>query len=132
LFITTCIEKQCTRPLTSGKYKFYVMTFNDNRGSKITGSTTLHRKRIYANPSSYPNSNPNTSPNLNPKAQLCFRTDEMTSFFDQVYRTTDTKITISSEFLVIETCIIIGFGILFYIKKRAYDYFHPTLFVFTV
>jgi len=32
------------------------------------------RKRIYANPSSYPN----------PKAQLRFRTDEMTSFFDQV------------------------------------------------
>jgi len=38
------------------------------------GSTTLDRKCIYANPSS------------NPKAQLCFRTDEMTSFFDQVYR----------------------------------------------
>jgi len=32
------------------------------------------------NPSFYPNSNPN------PKAQLCFRTDEMRSFFDQVYR----------------------------------------------
>jgi len=36
------------------------------------GSTALDRKRIYANPSSYPNSNP--------KAQLCIRTDEMTSF----------------------------------------------------
>jgi len=51
---------------------------------------TFDRKRIYANPSSYPNanSNPNTNPNSdpNPKAQLCFRTDEMTSFFDQVYR----------------------------------------------
>jgi len=47
---------------------------------------TFDRKRIYANPNSYPNpnssSNPNTNPN--PKAQLCFRTDEMTSFFDQV------------------------------------------------
>jgi len=53
------------------------------------------RKRIYANPSSdpnptnpnsNPNSNPNTNPNsnLNPKAQLCFRTDEMTSLFDQM------------------------------------------------
>jgi len=41
---------------------------------------TFDRKRIYANPSSYPN------PNTNPKAQLCFRTDEMTSFFDQMYR----------------------------------------------
>jgi len=61
------------------------------------GIYTLDRKRIYANPSSYPkpnpnsNSNPNTNPNLNsnpnpnPKAQLCFRTVEMTSFFDQVY-----------------------------------------------
>jgi len=39
---------------------------------------TFDRKRMYANPSSYPNTNP--------KAQLCFRTDEMTSFFDQVYR----------------------------------------------
>jgi len=61
---------------------------------------TFDRKCIYANPSSYPNpnpnpnssSNPNTNPNpnpnpnpnLNPKAQLCFRTDEMTPFFDQV------------------------------------------------
>jgi len=27
---------------------------------------------------------PNTNPN--PKAQLCFWTDEMASFFDQVYR----------------------------------------------
>jgi len=55
---------------------------------------TFDRKCIYANPSSYlnPNSNPNTNPNSNfnpnsnPKAQLRFRTDEMTSFFDQVYR----------------------------------------------
>jgi len=37
------------------------------------------RKHIYANLSSYPNSN------RNPKAQLCFRTNKMTSFFDQVY-----------------------------------------------
>jgi len=44
---------------------------------------TFVRKRIYANPSSYPNSNTNINPN--PKAQLCFRTDEMTSFFDQVH-----------------------------------------------
>jgi len=64
------------------------------------GSTTFDRKRIYANPSSYPNlnsntntnSNPSPSPNPNPnsnpnlKAQLCFQTDEMTSLFDQVYR----------------------------------------------
>jgi len=56
------------------------------------GSTTLDRKRIYANPSSYPNpksisnSNTNPNPNSNPKAQLRFRTEEMTSFFDQVYR----------------------------------------------
>jgi len=61
---------------------------------------TFDRKRIYANPSSYPkpnsnfnpntnskpNSNPNSNSNPNLKAQLCFRTDEMTSFFDQVYR----------------------------------------------
>jgi len=47
------------------------------------GSTTLDRKRMYANPSSYPNSNCN----LNPNVQLCFRTDEMTSFFDQVHDT---------------------------------------------
>jgi len=40
------------------------------------GSTPLDRKRIYANSSAYPNPNP--------KAQLCFRTNEMTSFFDQV------------------------------------------------
>jgi len=36
----------------------------------------------------YPKSNPNTNPNLysnpNPKAQLCFRTDEIMSFFNQV------------------------------------------------
>jgi len=38
---------------------------------------TFDRIHIYANPSSYPN------PNSNPKVQLCFRTDEMTSFFDQ-------------------------------------------------
>jgi len=37
-----------------------------------------------ANPSFYPNSNHNSNPN--PKAQLCFQTDEMTQFFDQVYR----------------------------------------------
>jgi len=43
----------------------------------VVESTTFDRKRIYANPSSYPNPNH--------KAQ-CFRTDEMTSFFDQVYR----------------------------------------------
>jgi len=53
---------------------------------------TFDRKRIYANSSAYPNSNPNTNPNPNsnpnpnPEAQLCFWTDEMTSFFDQVYR----------------------------------------------
>jgi len=49
---------------------------------------TFDRKRIYANPSSYPNpiSNPNTNSNPNPKAQLRFWIDEMTSFFDQVYR----------------------------------------------
>jgi len=52
----------------------------------MNGSTTLDRKCIYANPNSYPNSNHNTNSNPNPKAQLCFRTDEMTSFFDQVYR----------------------------------------------
>jgi len=40
---------------------------------------SFDRKRIYANLSIYPNSNPN------PKAQLSFRTDEVTSFFDQVY-----------------------------------------------
>jgi len=51
---------------------------------------TFDRKHIYANPSSYPNPNsnpnPNTNlnPNSNPKAQLCFRTDKMTSFFDQM------------------------------------------------
>jgi len=39
---------------------------------------TFDRKRIYANPNSYHNPNQNR----NPKAQLCFRTDEMTSFFD--------------------------------------------------
>jgi len=33
------------------------------RSSVSDGSTTLDRKRIYANPSSYPNTNPN------PKAQ---------------------------------------------------------------
>jgi len=49
--------------------------------SVLVGSTTLDRKRIYTNrPSSYPNSN------TNPKAQLCFWTGEMMSFFDQVYR----------------------------------------------
>jgi len=49
-------------------------------------NTFYDSKRIYANPSSYPNPNPNSNPNPNPnlKAQLCFRTDEMTSFFDQV------------------------------------------------
>jgi len=51
---------------------------------------TFDRKRIYAYSSSYPNPNsnskPNTNPNSNsnpsPKAQLCFRTDEVTTFFD--------------------------------------------------
>jgi len=51
---------------------------------------TFDRKRFYANPSSYPNLNsnsninPSSNPNPNPKAQLCFRTDKMTSFFDQM------------------------------------------------
>jgi len=53
---------------------------------------TFDRKRIYANPSSSPNlnsnpntnPNPNSNPNPNPEAQLCIRTAEMTSFFDQV------------------------------------------------
>jgi len=52
----------------------------ENFRNRLHGSSTLDRKRIYANPSAYPNSNPNR----NPEAQLCFRTDEMTSFFDQV------------------------------------------------
>jgi len=57
---------------------------------------TFDRKRIYANPSAKPNSNSNSNPNTNPnpnpnfnpnpEAQLCFRTDEMTSIFDQVQR----------------------------------------------
>jgi len=33
-----------------------------------------------------PAADAHANPNLNPKAQLCFRTDQMTSFFDQVYR----------------------------------------------
>jgi len=49
---------------------------------------TFDRKRIYTNHSSYSNpnsnSNPSPNPNPNPKAQLCFRTDKITSFFDQV------------------------------------------------
>jgi len=46
--------------------------------------STFDRKRIYVNPSSYPNPNSNRNTNPNLKAQLCFQTDEMTSFFDQV------------------------------------------------
>jgi len=55
---------------------------------KRNGFTTLDRKRIHANPSSYPNPNANSNPNTNPnpKAQSRFRTDKVTSFFDQVYR----------------------------------------------
>jgi len=34
---------------------------------EANGSTTLDRKRIYANPSSFPNIKPNSNPN--PKAQ---------------------------------------------------------------
>jgi len=55
---------------------------------------TFDRKRIFANPSPYPNPKSNFNPNINPisnpnanpnpEAQLCFRTDEMTSFFYQV------------------------------------------------
>jgi len=45
---------------------------------------TFDQKRIYAYPIAYPNFNSNPISNPNPKAQLCFRTDEMTSFFDQV------------------------------------------------
>jgi len=53
---------------------------------------TFDRKRIYNNHNSYPNPNsnlntnpnPNSNLNPNPKAQLCFQTDERTSFFDQV------------------------------------------------
>jgi len=40
------------------------------------GSTTLARKRIYANFRSYPNSKPNSPL----KAQLCFQTDERRHF----------------------------------------------------
>jgi len=54
----------------------------DNAGMNISttkteGSTTLDRKHIYTNPSSYPN----------PKAQfiIMFSDEEMMSFFDQVY-----------------------------------------------
>jgi len=70
----------------------------------ISGSTTLDRNHIWSKtylrlmiePSAYPNPNPNSNPNTNPnpnpnpkpkpnsnpnpKAQLCFRTDEMTHF----------------------------------------------------
>jgi len=71
---------------------------------------TFDRKRIYANPSAFPNpnsnSNPNTNPNSNPnlnpnpKAQLCFWSDEMTSFFDQVYRYRLTDLLSSQQALV--------------------------------
>jgi len=46
-------------------------SFNDF-AIKNFGSTTLDRKRSYANPSSYPNpnSNPNTNPNSNPNCKL--------------------------------------------------------------
>jgi len=46
---------------------------------------TFDQKRIYANPSFNPSSNPSSNPKSNPEAQ-CFRTDEMMSFFEQVYR----------------------------------------------
>jgi len=56
--------------------------FNASRYKRIyLIENNVDRKRIYANPSSYPNSSPNT----NPKAQFCFRTDKMMSFFDQVF-----------------------------------------------
>jgi len=76
-------------------YSFYAISnFRINFLRNYLIENTFDRKRIYANPSScpYPNSNakpntnPNSNPNPNPKAQLCFRTDEMTSFFHQVYR----------------------------------------------
>jgi len=53
---------------------FKCTTIKEMLSTVLKGSTTLDRKRIYANHSSYPK----------PKAQLCFRTDEMTSFFDQM------------------------------------------------
>jgi len=42
---------------------------------KKSGTTTLDRKRIYANPSSYPNpkSNPNTNPNPQGRRQKNFQ-----------------------------------------------------------
>jgi len=48
------------------------MTFNSSLACEVHGSTTLDRKRIYANPKSYPNSSSNTNSNTspNPKAQL--------------------------------------------------------------
>jgi len=68
---------------------------------------TFDRKRIYTNPSSYPNPNsnfnpntnpkPNSNPNPNPKAQLCFRTDEMTSFFDKCNDTLNLVVLISAR-----------------------------------
>jgi len=47
---------------------------------------TFDRKRIYANPSSDPN----------PKAQYCFRNDQMTSIFDQVYRYRNWPLLVSN------------------------------------
>jgi len=41
----------------------------DSVPRKIDGSTPLDRKRIYVNPSSYPNPNCNRSTNPNPEAQ---------------------------------------------------------------
>jgi len=58
---------------------------------------TFDQKRISTNPipnfNPIPNLNPNPSfiPILNPKAQQCFRTDEMTSFFEKVYRYPTTR-----------------------------------------
>jgi len=54
------------------------------------------RKRIYATPSAYPNSNSKR----NPEAQFGFRTDEMTSFFDQSVPILKKSLDFSSYYLV--------------------------------
>jgi len=46
---------------------------------------TLTPASSYPNLNSNPNSHPNPNSNPNPKTQLCFSTDEMKSFFDQMY-----------------------------------------------
>jgi len=66
-----------------------------NAITQRSGSTTLAQKHVYQKRIS---ANPSHNHNSNPKAQWCFRTEEMTSIFENVHITNASSIRQASNF----------------------------------